>query len=85
MSSGSEARLAEGYETEEVVMILLDEYGGKTKRGNRFRMQVWQKRGRTFESHLLVIRDRLIFSAYDQTDRETAERLAVKRAERVGY
>ena len=65
-------------------MILLDEYAGKTKRGSLFKMQVWQNHHGAFEGHVFL-RNRRIFSTYDQTSRRTAEKLAVKRAEKAGY
>ena len=66
-------------------MILLDEYGGKTKRGNPFRMQVWQNHHGAFEGHVFLLSSRKIFSVYDQSYRRTAIRLAIQRAEKAGY
>jgi hypothetical protein len=65
-------------------MILLDEYVGKTKRGSLFKMQVWQNHHGAFEGHVFL-RNHRIFSTYDQTSRRTAEKLAIKRAEKAGY
>jgi hypothetical protein len=66
-------------------MILFDEYGGKTKRGNPFRVQIWQNHHGAFEGHVFLLCNRRIFSTYDQSSRRTAEKLAIKRAEKAGY
>jgi len=66
-------------------MILLDEYSGKTKHGSHFRMQVWMNHHGAFEGHVFILRNRRIFSTYDQTVRRTAEKVAIRRAEKAGY
>lgn len=67
------------------MMILLDEYTGKTKRGAPFRMQVWENHHGAYEGHVFLLASRRIFSTYDQRYRRAAQEMAIKRAEKAGY